>query len=77
MDDIMKHISEAWKGMDVADMTAMNQKSACAFPKSVTDALYLSMKWCLSVQPSSIPNAGNGVFLKGHIRPGTFLVPLK
>ena len=42
MDDIMKHISEAWKGMDVADMTAMNQKSACAFPKSVTDVLYLS-----------------------------------
>ena len=76
MDDMMKHISEAWKGMDVADMTAMNQKSACAFPKSVTDALYLSMKWCLNVQPSSIPNAGNGVFLKGHIRPGTFLVPL-
>ena len=77
MDDMMKHISEAWKGMDVADMTALNQKSVCSFPKSVTDALYLSMKWCLTVQPSSIPNAGNGVFLKGHIRPGTFLVSLK
>ena len=77
MDDMMKNISEAWKGMDVADMTALNQKSVCSFPKSVTDALYLSMKWCLTVQPSSIPNAGNGVFLKGHIRPGTFLVLLR
>lgn len=73
----MKNISEAWKGMDVAELTASNQKSACSFPKSVTDALYLSMKWCLTVQPSSIPNAGNGVFLKGHIRPGTFLVFLR
>jgi len=36
----------------------------------------MSMKWCLNVQPSSIPNSGNGVFLKGHVRPGSFLVGL-
>ena len=36
----------------------------------------MSMKWCLNVQPSSIPNSGNGVFLKGHVRPGSLLVRL-
>ena len=42
--------------------------------ESLSDQLYLSMQWSLDVKDSSIANAGKGVFLKGHVRPGTFLV---
>lgn len=34
----------------------------------------MSMQWSLDIKDSSIANSGKGVFLKGHVRPGTFLV---
>ena len=41
---------------------------------SISNLLYMSMQWSLDVKDSSIAKSGKGVFLKGHVRPGTFLV---
>lgn len=85
MDHYLEEILKVTKELDVKDLVA-----AASDPLSVntySDKLLQSMKWSLSVKPSSVAQAGNvvvvflshiqGVFLNGRIRPGTFLVPLR
>lgn len=85
MDQYLEEILKVTKELDVKDLVA-----AASDPLSVntySEKLLQSMKWSLSVKPSSVPEAGNvavvicsnsqGVFLNGRIRPGTFLVALR
>ena len=84
MDRYLEEITKTSADADALELAA--SASTSISPNRFTDKLYQSMKWSLSVQPSSIASAGQvlplflsfstqGVFLKGRIRPGTLLVP--
>ena len=84
MDHYLEEILKVAQELDVKDLAAAASDSLSA--NVYSEKLLQSMKWSLSVKPSSVPQAGNvaavmrsnlqGVFLTGHIRPGTFLVAL-
>ena len=85
MDHYLEEILKVTKEFDVKDLVAAASDSLSV--NTYSDKLLQSMKWSLSVKPSSVAQAGNvavvfvsniqGVFLNGRIRPGTFLVALR